>query len=143
MAQLFSLGGETHRMKHALEDLMHRRPVWEALSDLYLDTDTSLSRTWRVGILASSPYSIDELTEILASEVYPVCSSNLVSVAGEWAGFDPQWLESSILRHIQSSSYRWRRFSLGWLTLYLSWEWRQTKLGILEHRSQKHESHAA
>ena len=130
-------------MKPALEDLEHRRPVWEALSELFLDTNTSLSRSWRVGILASSPYSLDELQEILVDEVYPVCRANLMSVAGEWAGFDQQWLESSILRRIRSPFYRWRRFSLGRLTVHLSLEWRHTKQGVLEQRSQSHANIAA
>jgi len=58
-------------VKPAPEDPEHRRPVWQALSDLFLDTDTSISRSWRVGILSASPYSIDELQEILLDEVYP------------------------------------------------------------------------
>ena len=32
-----------------------RRRVWLALSDMFLDTDTALSRAWRVSELARSP----------------------------------------------------------------------------------------
>jgi hypothetical protein len=56
---------------------------------MFLDTDTSLSRRWRVEQLARSPYSIKQLESILIAEVYPICKYNLMSVAGEWAGFDP------------------------------------------------------
>ena len=125
-------------MKPAQEELEHRPPVWEALSGLFLDTDTSLARTWRVGILASSPYSIDELQEILVDEVYPVCRSNLFSVAGEWAGFDPEWLQGRILRRLRSPLHRCRWCSLGRLTVRLSSEWRQTKEGILQQRARSH-----
>ncbi|MCW5552435.1 MAG: hypothetical protein KIS67_09730 [Verrucomicrobiae bacterium] len=130
-------------MKAAPEDLEHRRPVWEALSDLFLDTDISLARSWRVGILAASPYSIEELHEILVDEVYPVCRSNLFSIAGEWAGFDPEWLENSILRRLRSPFHRWRRFSLGRLTVHLSWEWHQTKKGVVRQRTQTHARNVA
>jgi hypothetical protein len=129
-------------MKPAHKDLEHRRPVWEALSDLFLDADTSLTRTWRVGILAESSYSLDELQQILVNEVYPVCRSNLFSIAGEWAGFDPEWLQSSILRRLRSPLHRFRRFSLGRLTVHLSGEWRHTKEGILQQRAQGHAGNA-
>lgn len=116
--------------KFSDQELAHRRPVWEALSDLFLDTDVSLARQWRVDILAASPYVEGELEFILIDEVYPVCKYNLLSVAGEWAGFDPQWLESRIL---QRASSRWRAFhswNLGRLTVPRSTEWRATKSAI-------------
>lgn len=125
-------------MKPAHEDLEHRRPVWSALSDQFLDTDTSLTRSWRVGILAASPYSIEELQEILLDEVYPVCRTNLMNPAGEWAAFDSEWLESVILRRLSSRFHSWRRFSLGRLTVHLSLEWRHTKQGIIQQRSGSH-----
>lgn len=130
-------------MKPAIEDLEHRRPVWEALSDLFLDTDTSLARSWRVGILAASPYSLDELEQILIEEVYPVCHSNLFSVAGEWVGFDTQWLERSILRRLRSPLHRLNVLSLGRLTVPLSSEWRHTKEGILQQRAHDHATNVA
>ncbi|MCU0424973.1 MAG: hypothetical protein MUF71_05030 [Candidatus Kapabacteria bacterium] len=89
-------------MKSALEDLEHRRPVWVALSDLYLDTEMDdgiysyIARTCR-----ESPYSWEECEQILWDEVHPVCVGNLLVVAGEWAAFDEQWLEERIISHIQ------------------------------------------
>ena len=89
-------------VKPAADDLAARQPVWEALSDMFLDTDTSLSRQWRAEQLVASPYSIEQLEFILIDEVYPVCRYNLLSVAGEWAGFDPEWLQANILRRLGS-----------------------------------------
>lgn len=123
-------------MKSAPEDLENRRPVWEALSGLFLDTDTSIDRARRIDVLAASPYSIDELQEILVDEVYPVCRTNLFSIAGEWAGFDPDWLQTRILRRVGSRFHRWRQFSLGRLTVHLSLEWRFTKAGVAQQRAQ-------
>ncbi len=49
-------------------------------------------------VLSASGYSEPELEQILRWEVGPVLLPNLFSVAGEWAGFDLQWLETEILR---------------------------------------------
>ena len=68
--------------------------MWEALSDMYLDTDASLSRDWRIRQLVASPYSITELENILINEAHQVCKYNLACIAGKWAGFDPEWLET-------------------------------------------------
>jgi hypothetical protein len=106
-----------------------RRPVWEALSTLFLDTDISLLREYRVRTLASSPYSLDEIEEILKHEVFPVCRWNLVSIAGEWAGFDLDSLERQILKP------RSRLWSLGSWQVVRSKEWRETRAGIERRRS--------
>ncbi|GAA3917087.1 DUF7079 family protein [Litoribacillus peritrichatus] len=70
-----------------------RIQVWETLSDLFLDTeltDADLERMAKV--LAESPYSIEQLQDILYYEVYPVCKGNLLCVAGEWAFFGREWV---------------------------------------------------
>ena len=109
---------------------------------MFLDTDVSLSRDWRVGVLAEPPYSLDELQEILVEEVYPICRWNLFSIAGEWAGFDPEWLRSKILRHVQSRFGRPRWLNLGRLTVQLSYEWRQTMRGIAQQRAMRQDAKA-
>ena len=90
------------------DDLAHRRPVWEALSELYLDTDPVPSHEARARQLAASPYPIEHLERILSEEVSPVCQSNLRAVTGVWTGFDARWLEESILRrsHLRQPLYR-------------------------------------
>lgn len=80
------------------EELARRRPVWLAMSDMFLDTDTSIFRASRAEVLSASGYAEAELDRILVEEVTPVCGATLMSVAGEWAGFDPQWLEQAILQ---------------------------------------------
>lgn len=126
-------------LQPAARDLGARRPVWEALSDLFLDTDTSLSRQWRAEQLAASPYAIEHLEFVLVNEVYPVCKYNLWSVAGEWAGFDPDWLEARILARLNS---RWRflhGLNLGRLTVLASNEWQATKAAIRVKRGADRE----
>lgn len=74
-----------------------RLPVWEALSEFFLDTELEDQDYQRISkTLASSPYSIQEIEDILRFEVYPVLIWNLRSIAGEWAGFDREWLGEQI-----------------------------------------------
>jgi hypothetical protein len=123
-------------LKPLSEDIESRRPVWQALSDLFLDTDTSLSREWRVQELSKSPYSIEELEEILVTEVYPACCGNLLSIAGEWAGFDMEWLEGKIQSRANSSLKVLHAFNLGRFTVHVSPEWRATKRAVQASRAE-------
>lgn len=86
-----------------------RRPVWVALSDLWLDTeldDGDLQRIARV--LRESGLPLDTLRRIYLVEVAPVVAPNLLSVAGEWAGFDADWLCARILDNLQRRPRRTR-----------------------------------
>jgi hypothetical protein len=86
-------------MTPAQQDIAHRRPVWRVLSDLFLDTELQDHDLIRIAAtLAESCYSLADVETILYREVYPVCIGNLSCMAGEWAGFDNEWLAESILR---------------------------------------------
>ena len=90
-------------MKPSPDDLPNHTPVWDALSELFLDTELDDADFERLGrSLADSPYTLDELETILYDEVYPVCISNLRSMVGEWAGFDRGALQAAILKQKQS-----------------------------------------
>lgn len=79
-------------------DLDRRRPVWDALSELFLDTELREPDIRRIAkVAADSGYSHDELEGILYDELFPILIWNLRSPAGEWVGFDPAWLEQRIL----------------------------------------------
>jgi hypothetical protein len=80
-------------------DLERRRTVWNALSELYLDTELDEHDRERIAaVLVASGYSARQLEEILYRELHPVLHGNLLSVAGEWAGFETKWLQEQILR---------------------------------------------
>ena len=82
-----------------VSDLERRRPVWAALSELYLDTVLDEGDNERIGaVLRASGYSTAQLEEILYRELHPLLRANALSVAGAWAGFDSAWLESQILQ---------------------------------------------
>jgi hypothetical protein len=93
-------------------ELDARIPVWVALSDLYLDTDVSLSYDYVVRTLVASPYSLEQLHETLMYDVHPVLYPNLLSMAGEWAGFDETCLVERILAARKQP--RWRRRFTQW-----------------------------
>ena len=99
-----------------------RIPVWNALSDLYLDTDVTLSHAYIARTLAASPYSLDELHEMLMYDVHPALYPNLMSVAGEWAGFDEAWLLERIAMVRRQS--RWRRRITHWFARDIGAQWR-------------------
>jgi len=120
------------RLKPPIDDLERRRPVWDALSTLFLDTDTSLTRSRRAQVLAASEYSLDELEDILLDEVYPACGANLLSIAGEWAGFDPQWLEERILRRRHL-----RLHHVSFAKCLFANEWRRIKAEVGSLRASK------
>jgi hypothetical protein len=80
-------------MIHDGGEIERRKPVWAALSDLWLDTaltDDDLQRI--AGVMKRSEYSINELKDIFLFGVAPEVFLNLLTVTAEWAGFDEEWL---------------------------------------------------
>jgi hypothetical protein len=74
-------------------EIERRKPVWAALSELWLDTELMPDDLQRIaGVMKKSGYSLPELRDIYLFEVAPVVFGNLLVVAGEWAGFDEDWL---------------------------------------------------
>jgi hypothetical protein len=45
--------------------------------------------------------TIEALREVYLVEVAPVVSANLLATAGEWAGFDEEWLCSRIVSNLR------------------------------------------
>lgn len=82
-----------------------RRAVWLALSELYLDTDVSLLYPGLAETLSRSPYSENELWNILRHEVHPIVGANLRSTAGVWDGFDSEWLYGGIEKRLRRPAW--------------------------------------
>lgn len=102
------------------DELARRRPVWSALSELFLDTELQPSdHVWIARRLRDSGYSDATLRRILVDEVAPACGGNLMSLVGEWAGFDERWLEERIREALTAPlpgrwlARRGLRFALG------------------------------
>lgn len=110
-------------MKPAAEDLERRRPVWEALSSIFLDTE--ITDAWRAQIantLRSSGYSDAELEQILWGELCPVLYVNVLSVAGEWAGFDMDYLQRRILTKPAGRLRQWLAYINGGNIVQHDWK---------------------
>lgn len=74
-----------------------RRQLWVQLSELFLDTEpTEATRTEVLRALTAAPFDAEELDRIWYGELQPTLRANLRSVAGEWAGFDPDWLVAAV-----------------------------------------------
>ena len=116
-------------------DLPNRTPVWQALSELFLDTwFDSADRDRIAAVLAASPYTMQELDEILLWEVYPVCWSNMYAIAGEWEDFDPEWLQARILRGPSLIRKIWTA-TMGRLSVYCFFDWKRIKVRIQARRA--------
>lgn len=89
-----------------IENLDERKPVWEALSDLYLDTELQEHDfIYIVSQFIGSPYTINEIKEIDQYEVFPVLYSNVLIPAGEWAGFQREILFKNITSWMESRTF--------------------------------------
>jgi hypothetical protein len=80
------------------DEVAARMPLWCALSDLLLDTQMqrqdyeAIARAAREG-----GFSVEQVRDIFEHEVFPALAFNLMDVAGEWAGFDPDFVRERIL----------------------------------------------
>ncbi len=90
------------------EALARRLPVWDALSELFLDTETRWYLPRVAGVLAQSGYSPEELERIWRWEISPECAFNLLAVAGEWAAM-PYSVEA-LARRAASRTFHLRDF---------------------------------
>jgi len=111
-------------------DLQSRTPVWEALSEFWLDTElVDYQFDYIARVISASPYSIAEIRAIHDYEVAPAVSANLASVAGEWAGFNSEWLIERCMKYALRSHSPLHRARI-WFQRRLFWSftadcWRQ------------------
>ena len=88
-----------------LHNIEQRRPIWTALSEFYLDTELQDSDFRQIAFtILESPYSLEEVKAINKYEVFPILQANLLSTAGEWAGFDENWLVDKITSRLNNKT---------------------------------------
>jgi hypothetical protein len=86
-------------------NLADRKPIWKCFSAFYLDTELQESDFQGIAeTIIKSPYSFEEVKVIDKYEIFPVLQSNLLQVAGEWAGFEEDWLLGEITATLQNTS---------------------------------------
>jgi hypothetical protein len=90
------------------EEIARRKPVWLALSELWLDSELTDNDITHIATkMVDSGYSLAELRVICDSEIAPVVYSNLRSSAGVWDGFDEHWLYEKIISEMNKPK-RWQ-----------------------------------
>ncbi len=77
-------------------------PLWIALADLYLDTQSDLFVPNIVRCASDGGFSLAEVEHILRWEVRPALYLNYLNLAGEWAGWPSDWLKNRILGSMRS-----------------------------------------
>jgi len=86
-------------------NIEERKPIWNALSDFYLDTELDDAALRHIAFtIIDSPYTFDEVKRINKYEVFPILQPNLLSPAGVWAGFDEEWLIEKITTRLNSKN---------------------------------------
>lgn len=110
-------------MNESKFNIAERKPIWIALSEFYLDTELQVSNFRQIAKkIIESPYSIEEVKIINKYEVFPVLQPNLLSVAGEWTGFEEEWL---VTRITDSLAKRTMLKKSGIEISYLAFHWMQ------------------
>lgn len=110
------------------EELNRRKPVWIAISRLWLDTEIDdLDIRHIAQVAQASGFSIKELNEIYLYEVAPVVSANLLVPAGIWTDFDENWLTSEARKRAESRSL--------WLRL---WIWSGIGRKLMTYATESH-----
>ncbi len=78
---------------------MTRTPLqaaWLALGEHFLDTETRHLLPLTALACVDAGLDPDAVRETWWNELFPVLGSNLLDVAGEWAGWDEAWLLASV-----------------------------------------------
>lgn len=113
------------------EALDRRRPVWVALAHLFLDTDVSLFDDKIVAVLRASKFDAEEVEKIIREEVGPVFYTNLLDIAGEWAGWSEEHVAEDVEAYLDTSKFEraWRRLLSTFVVRHiLSRHWPRLKM---------------
>lgn len=98
--------GSSSKIMSAEINIEERKPIWIALSNLYIDTELqdndfkSIART-----INDSPYSFEKIKQIDKAEVFPILRYNLLNVSGVWTGFQEDWLVKEISKKLQNRNF--------------------------------------
>lgn len=132
----FRPGETTGATELSPAEVSERLPVWEAISELWLDTEQGEAGLRYIAQrLAQSGYSLSELEDIYRVEVAPVVHENLRQVAGEWAGFSREWLQKAVLRHLAEPNHRARaERQQAYMTELVADDWRQVRRPVEDLR---------
>jgi GNAT superfamily N-acetyltransferase len=83
---------EQHRRGIGRRLIDHGVDVWMAMAEHFLDTETRHELPHTAFCCLRAGYTLEEARAIWTLEVWPALGFNLRYVAGEWAGWDRDWL---------------------------------------------------
>lgn len=109
-------------METKMSEIEIRKKIWVELSEFYLDTE--LQQRDFDGIAETfnnSGLTLQEIKKIDLYEVFPLLQHNLLSVAGEWAGFDPDWLFENCERFYKKRNNWFHQLKCRFLNLWFYW----------------------
>ena len=105
------LASKVAAMIHDEMDTERRKPVWAGLSELWLDTELTHDDLVRIAeVMKRCGDAVSQLRDTYLFEVAPVVCPNLLVVAGEWAGFDEEWLSNEAAKRARMRSLVLRAF---------------------------------
>ena len=70
--------------------------VWKSMADHFLDTENREGIPHTALLCVRAGLTVEEAHAVWLREVSPVVGANLLSVAGEWAGWDEEWLVTKV-----------------------------------------------
>ncbi|MES2832463.1 MAG: hypothetical protein V4695_10770 [Pseudomonadota bacterium] len=104
------------------------------MTDFFLDNElTDLTISPVAKICAASPYSIDELNRKMLTEVWPAFLPNLMSYAGEWAGWKEEFIKEQILKCYKPRFYIFWRINP--IKRYFCHQWSTVERGVIQART--------
>ncbi len=80
--------------------------VWLQMAEHFLDTETRQDLPLTALACVEAGLSPGEACRIWRYQVSPAVAFNLWDVAGEWAGWRPEWLEQTIKKRCAGGHYR-------------------------------------
>jgi hypothetical protein len=97
------------------------KQAYTILSELFLDTEhTQLELNYLTSSLRPLGIPVLTLEHMLYYDIFPILSPNLLSIAGEWQGFDEDWLLQQVQARRSGPGSGWMKSgvnSMAWLFL--------------------------
>jgi len=114
------------------QDVEDRAPIWDSFQWIYQDTDPKIYYKEMIEACVPSKYSILDLEQILLNEVLPALKFNMFDLAGDWQGYELQWLVNRILQ-----KHRFGKRKPLLLRRYTQYHWRSVKKAIETERGER------
>jgi hypothetical protein len=92
--------------KLTVTEIQQRKPVWFALSRLWLDVELNDKALEEIAVaMVDSGYSLSELRVIFDGEIVPAISNS--NTLKDWSSFDSTWLAQQIINELEKPK-RWQ-----------------------------------